>query len=84
MGIDNIEVMDHLKPRMNKADIVITTCFQNQYEEYQKVNHLIVLTSERNPKEIYKMVSKLKVIDIIDINSNIDYIVARIGKVIHS
>ena len=80
MGFENIETMEKLKTRINKTDIVITTCFQEEYEEYQKVNHLIILTQETNPKKVYQMVSKLKVKDVIYFDKNMEYITERIRK----
>lgn len=81
MGFENIEVSEKLKSRIAKSDFVITTCFKQEYEEYQKVNQLIILTQETNTQEIYKMVSKLNVKDIIYLDNNIDYITQRIGRV---
>ncbi len=82
MGFENIETMDKLKPKINKTDVVITTCFQHEYDEYERVNRLVILTQETNPKEIYKMVSRLRTKDIIYFGTNIEYITERIRKAI--
>lgn len=77
----NIEHKENLKFRINKTDIVITTDLKNNYEDYKKVNHLIVITQSKDKKEIWNMVEKLNIMDIIfDDSKNYEYIGKRIAK----
>lgn len=42
-GIE-LEYKENIKFRINKTDIVITTDFDNDYEDYKKVQKLIIIT----------------------------------------
>lgn len=75
---ETIEVKESIKHRINKTDLVITVDLKDEYEEYQKVNNLIILTLEKDKKIIWNMANKLKTKDIIDLSNNVDYIVKRI------
>ena len=75
---ETIEVKESIKHRIIKTDLVITVDLKDEYEEYQKVNNLIILTLEKDKKIIWNMANKLKTKDIIDLSNNVDYIVKRI------
>ena len=80
----NIEHKENLKFRINKTDIVITTDFENNYEDYEKINHLIIITRCKDKKEIWNMAEKLNTMDIIYDNSeNYEYIGKRISKILN-
>ena len=68
--------------RINKTDFVISMNFDNQYQEYQKVSQLIILSDTKDNKMIYEMASMPNVKDIIDMNSDINYVVKRMKGVI--
>ena len=50
---ETIEVKESIKHRINKTDLVITVDLKDEYEEYQKVNNLIILTLEKDKKIIF-------------------------------
>ena len=82
-GIQNIEHKENLKFRINKTDIVITTDFKNNYDDYKKVNQLIIITRSSDKNEIWNMTEKLNTIDIIfDDLKNSEYIGKRIAKIL--
>lgn len=80
----NIEHKENLKFRINKSDIVITTDFENNYEDYEKINHLIIITRCKDKKKIWNMAEKLNTMDIIYDNlENYEYIGKRISKLLN-
>ena len=76
--IQTVEVKKDVSHRINRTDFVVTVDFKNQYQAYQKINHLIILTTETNPDKVYKMASLLHTEDIIYFDDNIDYIAKRV------
>ena len=81
IGIENIEHKTDIKHRINKTDYVITVDFINEYEEYKKINNLIILTKEKEKKIVWNMANKLNTRDIILINDD-EYIAKRIKNII--
>ena len=77
-----VEVKKDVSHRINKTDYVITVDFKNQYQAYQKVNHLIVLTTEIEREKVFRMATKLHTEDIIFFEETIEYIANRIKEVI--
>lgn len=76
-----IEHKENLHFRINKTDVVITTDFKNNYEDYKKVNRLVIITKSKDKKEIWNMAEKLNTIDIIyDESKNHEYIGKRIAN----
>lgn len=79
LEMENIEHKENVKHRINKTDFVITVDFENEYEEYKKINNLIILTDKSDKKEIWNMANKLNTKDIIELKKdNEDYISQRI------
>lgn len=81
LEVENIELKKDVKHRINKTDYVITLDFENEYEEYKKINNLIIITNKTNKNEIWNMANKLNTKDII-LNQNDDYIANRIKNII--
>lgn len=82
MGIENLEHKQDTKHRINKTDYVITVDFENQYDEYRKINNLIIVTDKTNKKDIWNMANKLNTKDIILNQKNDEYIAKRIRNII--
>ena len=82
LNIGNIEHRKDIKHRIYKTDYVITVDFENEYEEYTKINNLIIITKKTNKNEIWNMANSLNTKDIIFNNQNEDYIAERIKSVI--
>jgi hypothetical protein len=82
-GITNIEQKEDINYRINKTDIVISTDGEVDYDGYQKINNLIILTKTNEKNQIWNMANKLNTKDIIQIkNNNEGYIAERIKKCI--
>ena len=79
---ETIEIKESVKHRINKTDIVITVDFENEYENYKKINNLIILTNKKDKKEIWNMANKLNTKDIISLENNEEYIIKRIEKML--
>ena len=82
LGIENIEHKTDIKHRINKTDYVITVDFENDYEEYKKINNLIVLTDKKDKNIVWNIANKLNAKDII-LSSDEDYIAKRIKNIIN-
>lgn len=79
-----IEYKPDIKHRIYKTDFVITLDFENEYEEYKKINNLIIITEKTDKKEIWNMANNLNTKDIILNQNNNEYIAKRIKKVIEN
>ena len=84
LNIENIEYKKDTKHRIYKTDFVITMDFENEYEEYKKINNLIVITNKKSKNEIWNIANKLNTKDIILNDNNYDYIVKRIKRIIEN
>lgn len=82
IGLENIEHKKDVSHRINKTDIVITLDFKDQFEDYKKINNLIVITDNTNKNYIWNIVNKLNIKDIIFKKENEEYIATRIKNVI--
>ncbi len=82
-GIENIEVKENVKFRINKSDVVILTDAKKDLEEYKKINNLILITTTNEEKEILNYCENLRVMDILyDDLKNHEYIGKRIAKLL--
>ncbi len=82
-GIENIEVKENLKFRINKSDVVIVVEPKEEISEYKKINNLIVITSNKEKNKVYRMSELLNTMDIIYNDSKkYDYIGNRIYKLL--
>ena len=78
-----IEYKENINGRINKSDIVITTDFNDKYDEYKKVNNLIIITNRKDKESIFKMTEYLNRIDIIYVDTkNYEYIADRISRIL--
>ncbi len=77
-----VETKKDVSHRICKTDFVVTMDFKNQYQEYQKINHLIILTKEKESHVVYQMATKLHTDDIIDESESVEYIAKRIKEVV--
>lgn len=84
LNIENIEHKKDIKHRIYKTDFVITMNFENEYEEYSKINNLIVITNKKDKNEIWNIANKLNTKDIILNENNDEYIVKRIKRIIEN
>ena len=83
--MENLELKESVKHRINKSDYVITLDFENEYEEYKKINNLIIVTAKTDKKDIWQMVNKLNTKDIIFLKENNEkYIANRILNTINN
>lgn len=83
LSFENIEHKENIKHRINKSDIVISFDFDGQYEEYKKVNNLIIVTETINKNDIWNIANKLNTKDIILYKKeNEEYIANRIKNTI--
>ena len=60
-----IDYKENINGRINKSDIVITTDFNDNYDEYKKVNNLIIITNRKEKESIFKMTEYLNTLDIV-------------------
>lgn len=81
-GIENIEHKKDIKHRICKTDYVITFDFENEYEEYKKINNLIIITNKTNKNEVWNMANYLNTKDIILNQNNEEYVASRIKNVL--
>ena len=84
LKVENIEYKKDIKHRIYKTDYVITLDFENEYEEYKKINNLIIITNKINKNEIWNMANKLNTKDIILYAEDDEYIAKRIKNIINN
>ena len=84
LGIENIEYKENINYRIYKTDVVISFDFENDYEEYKKVNNLILITDKKEKNDIWNMANMLNTRDIILNQDNNEYIANRIKNVIEN
>lgn len=78
-----IDYRENTKGRINKTDVVITTDLNNNYDEYEKIGTLIIITNKKEKEDIFQMTEKLNTIDVIyDDNENYEYIADRISRIL--
>lgn len=78
-----IDYRENTKGRINKTDVVITTDLNNNYDEYEKIGNLIIVTNKKEKEDIFQMTEKLNTIDVIyDDNENYEYIADRISRIL--
>lgn len=78
-----IDYRENTKGRINKTDVVITTDLNNNYDEYEKIGNLIIITNKKEKEDIFQMTEKLNTIDVIyDDNENYEYIADRISRIL--
>lgn len=78
-----IDYKENINGRINKSDIVITTDFNDNYDEYKKVNNLIIITNRKEKESIFKMTEYLNTLDIVyDNTKNYEYIADRISRIL--
>lgn len=78
-----IDYRENTKGRINKTDVVITTDLNNNYDEYEKIGNLIIITNKKEKEDIFQMTEKLNTIDVIyDDNENYEYIANRISRIL--
>lgn len=82
LGIENIEHKKDIKHRIYKTDYVITVD-DIDFEEYKKVNNLIVVTNTLDKNKIWHMANMLNTRDIILNTKDYDYIAERIKNNIY-
>lgn len=82
-GVENIESKEDLKFRMTKNDYLILSDEDN-LDGLEKLKNIILLVKDKNYKYIWNFINKYKILDIIDLELNEDYIANRIIKIVRS
>lgn len=78
---ETIERKEDCKFRMTKNDYVLISD-ADSFDGLEKLKNIIVLARNKDYKHIWKISNEYKVLDVIDINMPIEYIVKRVKRLV--
>lgn len=79
--IENIERKEDCKFKMTKNDFVVF-CDDNDFDGAEKLKNIIMISKQKEKKNIWNIVNNYKTIDVIDFEMPVEYICRRIERLV--